>query len=1084
MQFRILGPLEVESRGRLVPIAATKERALLSLLLLHADEPVSRDRLIDELWGESPPPTARHTLEVYVSRLRKTLAARGNGAVIETRPGAYALVLDGHDVDADRFERLLAEGQTALARGDARAADEKLVDALALWRGEVLGDVTFDGHVVEATRLEELRLQALESRIEAELALGRHRELVGELTALVARHPLRERFRRQLMLALYRSGRQADALEEYRRARRLLVDELGIEPGAELKQLHAAILRQDAELDAVAPPADEVRRRRARVYPAVVGIAVAVLAALAAFVLLGRGEGGVAGGAKAVELSGVGEMTADGRIAVGSSPMRVAAGERSLWVSNPDRDTVSRIDLETQRARQTIRVGDGPDGLAVGARFVWVANSWEGTVAKVSLQTDEVVDRIQVGAGPHDVVVGLGSVWTANTLEHTVSRIDPRTDVVVGTFSSGGTAPTALAAGAGSLWIANASSDLVSRLDPESGKIVAQVPVGGGPSELAWGFGSLWVTTNGGATVTRIDPRTNLVAAAVPVGPSVSGLAAGAGAVWVGDERRPALLRIDPSTNTVSGTLDLANRPSGIAVLDETLFVAVRDAGGGHRGGTLRVVGETGPLDPADAGGADRYDCLVRCWYPAVGPLAPDLATALPRPTHEGTTYRFSLRQGIRFSNGAPLRPSDVAHTVARLLRLRPTPYAAMFLGGIVGARTCEPGRCDLSRGVVADDENGTVTFVLAAPDPYFLDKLAWVQVVPASTPLRRLETQPIPGTGPYKVGEYRPGRVLRLVRNPYFREWAPDVQPDGYPDEIVTRLDVPPARWLDEVLDGHADVSNVGVGRQLRRVQTQHPDLLEAQPQQMTTILLLNTRVPPFNDARVRRALNLAVDRAKMSTLYPSGGVPTCQWLPPNFPAYRRYCPYTLGESAGGRWLAPDLARAQRLVDASGTKGMRVVYWSPRNDYIQPSADYVVSLLRRLGYRAELKLFPNEEYITHMTDRRLQVAWGWMWIADYPAPEGWFGGLLGCGAPPSGPSEICDPKLRSAVERARAVAATDPAAATELWTRIDHELTDRAEWVWLYNATMRWLFSERVGNRGSALIAVTGPHFRQLWVR
>ena len=1086
MQFRVLGPLEVESQGRLVPIAAAKERTLLALLLLRANAPVSRDRLIDELWGESPPPTARHTLEAYVSRLRRTLTAAGDGAHIETQPGGYLFRVGGDQLDALRFERLVGEGKRAL-RADPREADLKLTRALELWRGDVLGDLALDVGVVEASRLEELHLEALELRVDARLELGLHRELVAELTPLVAAHPLRERFRSQLMLALYRSGRQADALEEFRRARRRLVEELGIEPGAELQQLQAAILRQDPVLAGPPPPAGPGPRRTRRRLSVV--LAVAALASVAAIVplLVGRGEEALAVDADSLGVVDAGRSRVEGQIDVGFSPMRVATAQSSIWVTNLDEDTVSRIDPETQTVRQTIGVGDGPDGVAAGDGFVWVANSMDGTLAKISPRTNAVVDRIQVGAGPRDVVAGLGSVWTANTLEHTISRIDPRSDRVVATFASGGTAPTALALGSGSLWVANASSDVVSRLDPRSGRALAQIPVGGGPSALAWGHGSLWVTSNDAATVTRIDPSTNLVVAAVPVGGSPGGLAVSADAVWVGDEERLSLARVDPAANTVGERIELANRPEGIAALGDRLYVAVRDSGRTHRGGTLTaVVEDVSPLDPADAGGGDRYDCLVRCVLPGAGPLKPDLAAALPRPTDGGRTYRFALRSGIRFSNGEPLRPSDVAHTVTRLFRLQT--YASMLLEGVVGGPGCvrAPARCDLSRGVVADDAANTVTFHLAAPDPAFLEKLAFVMIVPSSTPFRRLEEKPIPGTGPYMVAEYRPGRVLRLVRNPHFRVWAPDVQPDGFPDEIVSRLDVAPSRWLDTVLRGEADVTNPADAAQLREATTQHPHLTQSQVQPSTTTLIMNTDAPPFDDVRVRRAVNFAVDRAALARLYPSGGAPTCQWLPPNFPAYRRYCPYTLAAGADGAWVAPDLEKARMLVDASGTRGMRVTFWAPANEFVQPSADYVVSLLRRLGYRADLKHFSNETYLQRVTDPRLQIAWGWHWFPDFPTPAGLFTGILGCGATPSSmsPSRVCDGRLRTLAERASARDATDPAAAVELWTRVDHELVDAAGWVWLYNLRTTVVFSERVGNRGAATRVAAGPNLPQLWVR
>jgi DNA-binding SARP family transcriptional activator len=250
VDFRLLGPLEVESGGAVIRITGAKERAVLASLLFHANRLVSRDRLVDELWGEDPPATARRTLEAYVSRLRRALSAAGDGARIESQPGGYRILLAENELDALRFERLLAAGLSAIAQGSYAEADTRLTAALGLWRGEVLADLAFEPCVAgEADRLGEQRLAAVESHAAAALALGRHAELVCELQSLVAEYPFREELRRQLMLALYRSGRQADALALYLDGRRRLVDELGIEPGRELQELQQAILRQDPALD-------------------------------------------------------------------------------------------------------------------------------------------------------------------------------------------------------------------------------------------------------------------------------------------------------------------------------------------------------------------------------------------------------------------------------------------------------------------------------------------------------------------------------------------------------------------------------------------------------------------------------------------------------------------------------------------------------------------------------------------------------------------------------------------------------------------------------------------------------------------
>jgi DNA-binding SARP family transcriptional activator len=245
MEFRLLGPLEVAKHGRLLALGGPKQRSLLAVLLLHANDVVSTERLIDELWGESPPATVGKSIQVYVSRLRKQL---GDRRLVTRHPG-YVLQIDPAELDLARFERLVAEAGTA----DTKGAADKLRQALALWRGSPLADLAYEPFAqAPITRLQELRLAALEQRIDADLANGRHAELVGELEALARENPLRERLQGQLMLCLYRSERQAEALEAYQATRRALVDELGIEPGRQLRELHQAILRQDAELDLAA----------------------------------------------------------------------------------------------------------------------------------------------------------------------------------------------------------------------------------------------------------------------------------------------------------------------------------------------------------------------------------------------------------------------------------------------------------------------------------------------------------------------------------------------------------------------------------------------------------------------------------------------------------------------------------------------------------------------------------------------------------------------------------------------------------------------------------------------------------------
>src|SRR5437763_433754 len=323
MDYRILGPLEVLDGERRLTLGGTRQRAVLALLLLHGNEALPSDVIVDELWGENPPQTAGKVLQNCVSALRKELP--GGAETIRTAGGGYALRLEPAELDRDRFERGLADGRAALAAGDAGEAAEHLRSALLLWRGTPLSDFAYERFAQdEIARLQEVHVAGVEDRIEADLALGRHADLVPELESLLARHPVRERLRGQLMLALYRSGRQAEALAAYRDGRRALLDELGIEPGRALQELERAILAQEPGLEAVAsqPAVSAVPGRRAAAPVVGRDEELALLEAGLADALAGRGRLFVVAGA-----AGTGKTRLGDEIASRAK----AGGARILW---------------------------------------------------------------------------------------------------------------------------------------------------------------------------------------------------------------------------------------------------------------------------------------------------------------------------------------------------------------------------------------------------------------------------------------------------------------------------------------------------------------------------------------------------------------------------------------------------------------------------------------------------------------------------------------------------------------------------------------------------------------------------------
>src|ERR687895_379023 len=368
MEFRILGALQVLDEGRELPLGGAKQRALLALLLLDPNRVVARDRLIDELWGGSPPDTAPTALQVYVSHLRKAL---GRDLILTQPPGYLIRVSDG-ELDLHRFERLVA---TARAEEPAQAA-RLLREGLALWRGAPLSELGYSFARAERAWLEEQRLAALEQRIQAELALGRHAELVPELEGLVREQPLRERLRGQLMLALYRCGRQADALEVYRSGRRLLDEELGLEPDDELRRLERAILNHDPCLEspvvprAKRPSVAQRRRASSRTGMPVPPDSVAVIDPQRSRVV--------------------------GHVLVGRRPVALAIGHGSVWVANADDGTVSRIHPDRREVIRTIGIGAPAIDLAVATDAVWVANGSDGTVSRIDPGADAVVETIDL----------------------------------------------------------------------------------------------------------------------------------------------------------------------------------------------------------------------------------------------------------------------------------------------------------------------------------------------------------------------------------------------------------------------------------------------------------------------------------------------------------------------------------------------------------------------------------------------------------------------------------------------------------------------------------------------------------------
>ncbi len=523
MEFRILGSLEVVDDGRPVSIRRGKEQALLIYLLLHANEVVPSGRLIDALWDERPPPTASKILQNAVSHLRKEL---GDGRLLTRDPG-YLLRVEEDELDLQRFERLAKEG-----RGN---------EALALWRGPPLLDLREERFADDARRrLEEQRVAVLEDRIDDDLAAGRHAELVAELEELVGEHPLRERLQGQLMRALYGAGRQADALEAYRQARRTLSEQLGLEPGPQLQELERKILKQDPEL---APPTP--MRRPARLGAARSHRRLAALG-LAGAALIGAAAFGLAH-------------------AIGGGNAPLVATPNSLAVIDPGRN----------RLVQVIPVGNTPRGVAVGRDSVWVANSADGTLTQVDEEKVKVVKTIGIGAQATDVVEAYGGLWVVTGSDNSLVHVDPRTGGDLGRIALSqdrSAGANAVAAGRDAIWVA--TGDRVVKIDPRTGSRVAGVRgVLRGVNDVAVGSDAIWFA-DVAEFVARVSPTTLSVNGRADLGVIPSALTVAYGAVWVTvpdpSAPRVALWRIDPQTVRVTQTTSIGPNPTFVPTLELT----------------------------------------------------------------------------------------------------------------------------------------------------------------------------------------------------------------------------------------------------------------------------------------------------------------------------------------------------------------------------------------------------------------------------------------------------------------------------------------------------------------------------------
>jgi peptide/nickel transport system substrate-binding protein len=530
--------------------------------------------------------------------------------------------------------------------------------------------------------------------------------------------------------------------------------------------------------------------------------------------------------------------------------------------------------------------------------------------------------------------------------------------------------------------------------------------------------------------------------------------------------------------------------------------------GGGHRGGTLVLDwnGIGSSIDPAVDYDQNWgllnlvYDGLVT-WKKVGGPagntLVPDLATSVPTPTNGGKTYTFTLRKNVKFSDGTAVKASDFLRAIEREFTV-PGPVGS-FYQGIVGGDACAktPKTCDLSKGIVTDDAAGTVTFHLTGPDPDFLQKLAlpFGYAVPANTPDKEVgPSSPLPATGPYMIDHYTPNQEILLVRNPHFRQWSKDAQPAGYPDQIEIRLSLTTEAEVTQIEQNQADwMYDQPPNDRLNEIATKYANQVHLNPVPQVYHMAMNTRVAPFDDVKVRQAVNYATDRSAIVKAWggPQLATPTCQILPPDFPGYEPYCPYTVN-AGDGKWHGPDLAKAQQLIAESGTKGQKIAVTCTPDEASKSVCLYFVSLFKQLGYDSSIKVLSAAVEYPYVQDssNKAQISFSY-WYPDYPSGADFFDVVVGChGYHPNSTasanlSEFCDPHVQAMTARAIRTSVTNRDAANQQWAAVDKATTDQAPWISLFLPRHIDFTSSRVGNYiFDPNVLVGGMLLDQVWVK
>lgn len=699
------------------------------------------------------------------------------------------------------------------------------------------------------------------------------------------------------------------------------------------------------------PPLKTVGAEKARPLLRRRGVLAAVVAAVAAavaipvFALGGSGSGAsVAPNSVAVIDPKTNRVVED--VPVGARPVAITFGSHALWVANASDKSVSKIDLETRRAEGAIATSEAIGGLAAGAGAVWGVSGSPtqsfATVRRIDPSFGRVAEKVKVpssGSGGQTggaVAVARDTVWVVTGALGQLARIDPRTNDLDTTIEAG-VLPFGVAVGGGAVWVTDVYENAVMRVDPETNLVAKKIQVGRGPTAVAYGAGAVWVANSLGDTVARIDPATDSPTATVPVGDLPAGIAVGEDAVWVANAGDGTVSRIDPHGNKVVATIETGGSPGGVVVAAGKVWVTVEareSTGIVAAPGTARLeaLSDPGTLDPAVSSDALSAQLayatcakLLNYADEASLRLEPEVAQSQPAVSADGRTYTFTIRPGFRFSppSNETVTAQTFKYAIERTLSPGTRGPARGRLSAIVGVKEYETGAARHITGIEA--RGARLTIRLTEPVPGLPARLAlpFFCAVPTNTPIDPKGVPRIPSAGPYYVASYAPSQAIVLKRNPNYGGSRPRKL-----REIRITLSVGPAQSVADVAGGKADYAVEGVPREAHeRLSARFGQSSAAakagrqqyfvNPQLQVDFLVLNARRRLFASARMRRAVNYAVDRRKLAPNDAFAlGRPADHYLPPTMPGFRPRRVYP---------LSPDLARARSL--ARGRSGAAVLY-------------------------------------------------------------------------------------------------------------------------------------------------------------